>query len=59
MCVFSSVHIHHLEVLLTHILKLLYPTDADFDEFAAEQLAMLDNELQQIKFALLPVNESL
>ncbi|TDH65557.1 hypothetical protein CCR75_007811 [Bremia lactucae] len=26
---------------------------ADFDEFSAEQLAMLDNELQQIKLALL------
>jgi opine dehydrogenase len=27
--------------------------DADFDEFSAEQLAILDNELQQIKHALL------
>ncbi|KAI9906484.1 hypothetical protein PsorP6_004808 [Peronosclerospora sorghi] len=26
---------------------------ADFDEFSAEQLAMLDNELQQVKYALL------
>ncbi|CEG50121.1 octopine dehydrogenase [Plasmopara halstedii] len=26
---------------------------ADFDEFSAEQLTMLDNELQQIKYALL------
>ncbi|RHZ18372.1 hypothetical protein DYB31_004662 [Aphanomyces astaci] len=27
--------------------------DADFDEFSAEQLSMLDNELQQVKLALL------
>uniref|UniRef100_K3W9S0 Opine dehydrogenase domain-containing protein n=1 Tax=Globisporangium ultimum (strain ATCC 200006 / CBS 805.95 / DAOM BR144) TaxID=431595 RepID=K3W9S0_GLOUD len=26
---------------------------ADFDEFSAEQLSMLDNELQQVKYALL------